>query len=188
MLLRIVVPPDPGGMGDASKHLALGRGGCSPEIEAPRLPVAPVAMVFEAACRQPVQMQHIGGVAPTVPAGGMASMQAAIGQDGIGRDDVARDQRGPELVEHLVDTEVRYSQHCRPRLGLGRLHAHSATSVRAALAGQPDPCVNPVAHLGFEPTDRTRTEAHGRWKLAVLDVLVEGAAREPGALLHLRAT
>jgi hypothetical protein len=36
--------------------------------------------------------------------------------------------------------------------------------------------------------DRTRTEAHGRWKLAVLDVLVEGAAREPGALLHLRAT
>jgi hypothetical protein len=33
-----------------------------------------------------------------MPTGGVASMQTSIGNDGLRRDDVARDQRGSELV------------------------------------------------------------------------------------------
>lgn len=49
------------------------------------------------------------------------------------------------------------------------------------------PCVNPVAHFRLDPADRTRTELDGFRKRTLLDVLIDGAAGEPGTRFDLPA-
>ena len=56
-----------------------------------------------------------------------------------------------------------------------------------ALAGELHPPGDPVADVRFEPAHRARAELYGRGKLTLLDVLVQSAARQARALLHLRA-
>ena len=46
---------------------------------------------------------------------------------------------------------------------------------------------DPSTDVRLEPAHRAQAELHGRWKVAVLDVLVERAAGEARALLDLPA-
>jgi hypothetical protein len=56
-------------------------------------------MVLQAAGWQAIQVQEVGRIAPSVSAGGVATVDLAVGQDVLGRDDVARHHGGPKLIE-----------------------------------------------------------------------------------------
>ena len=79
----------------------------SSDVAAPALPVQPAAMVLQPAGRQAVQVQHIDCIAATMASSGVAPMQTPVGQDGLARDDVARDQRRTKLRERLGGAEGR---------------------------------------------------------------------------------
>jgi hypothetical protein len=79
----------------------------SRKLASPGLPAEPVAPVFQPAGGDAVEVQQVGRIAPAMPAGGMAAVQAAVGKDGLGRHDVAGTQRGAELVEHPGDIRHR---------------------------------------------------------------------------------
>jgi hypothetical protein len=55
------------------------------------------------------------------------------------------------------------------------------------MAGMLDPRSDPVADVGFQPADRPWPKLNRRGKVAVLDVLVQRAARQARALLDLVA-
>jgi hypothetical protein len=75
----------------------------SRKLASPGLPSDPVTPVLQPAGGDAVQVQQVRRVAPAMPAGGMAAMQATVGHDRLGRHDVAGAQRRAELVEHPGD-------------------------------------------------------------------------------------
>jgi hypothetical protein len=81
-------------------------------------------------------VQQVGRVAPAVPGGGMAAVQSTVGEEGLGRHDVAGAQCGAELVEHPGDIGHRRGQAARTgRWRTPRVTAAAVCALRMRAVG-----------------------------------------------------
>jgi len=132
-------------------------------------------------------VQKVCSIAAAARAGHIAAVQAPIGHDGFGRDDVACDQRASELFKYRSSVGPCASVRLRHAHSSIAFHRRASVGVRqVALARKLDPRGYPVAHVRFKPTHCPGAQCHSRRKCAISDKLVQRAARQARALLNLR--
>ena len=131
-------------------------------------------------------MEQVSRIALAILARGIETVNAPVRDDLRGRNDVARCERRPKLVNNLGVGRDRCR--VRPPSKCDSVGSHACASLRqrpAAVPGDPYPLSDPPAHLRLEPPDRAWTERHGLRKDAILDVLIDRAARKSRACFDL---
>ena len=84
-----------------AQRIELRRRQRAPDVEAPGFPALAVAPVFQSTGRNAIQVEQVSRIALAILARDIAAVKAAVGDDALGRNDVARGERRPKAVNDL---------------------------------------------------------------------------------------
>ena len=116
-------------------------------------------------------------VVATVVGDHIATVNVAVGDDVLGRDNVSRCERRPKSVNDLGSDGPR-RQAWRPgnQDCIGSHTSVSSSQLPAGVPGDLYPRGDPSAHIRLKPPDRAQSQPHWLRESAVLDVLIDRAA------------